>query len=586
MNNLCPVRLAQSELFGEIGRRIKLTIYENLMKLNIEKDFLLPFQVQESVHPAYIGLGKLIDAAVGFAVYTDDVKILEFKKRLVAETIKTQDSDGYIGVLVPESRMWFRYDMHEIGYLIVGLTNDYKYFGEKASLRAARKLADFVINRWSAEPARWPGSGNRKDLFAVRTGFDNGLLELYEQTEDSRYMDFLVNFQLFKLPEWNVEIKKSTDYMADERHAYVYMSLCVAQLQLYDLNGDSRLLSQTEKAIRFLTRQDGMLTTGSCGMGESWHDNQDCKEGASESCATAYLVRMTEHLMRTTGRTSLGDLIERTIYNALFAAQSPDGRQLRYFCAVEGPRKYYNQDIWCCPNNFRRIIAALPAMVYYRSVDGVTVNLYTASTTTVDLDDGRNVTIRQKTEYPTSGQVKITITPSMAMEFPLQLRIPHWCSQTTYAINDGTSVNVCPNESLLKICRVWQPGDKVTLNMSMPWRLIRGRKLQEGKVALMRGPVVYCIGVEENTELLKTYPEPGNLIIDPTTFGEPSPDTTVRPGGLKVTAKAWPADGQTESAAPLSVVFTEFVDPSGIATYFHVPDLTRAIDDELMATTL
>ena len=106
--------------------------------------------------------------------------------------------------------------------------------------------------------------------------------------------------------------------------------------------------------------------------------------------------------------------------------------------------------------------------------------------------------------------------------------------------------------------------------------------LQEGRAALMRGPVVYCIGTTGNAELLTEYKEPRDLMIDPASLGEPVADASVRPDGLKVTAKAWPPGSHGKGTASLDVVLSEFVEPSGVATYFHVPDLAKAVDDELL----
>jgi len=97
----------------------------------------------------------------------------------------------------------------------------------------------------------------------------------------------------------------------------------------------------------------------------------------------------------------------------------------------------------------------------------------------------------------------------------------------------------------------------------------------------MRGPVVYCIGAANNAELLKKYEKPGDLILDPASLGAPVADASVRPDGTKVLAKAWPPESATKEAALLDVVLTEFIDPSGVATYFRVPDLAKAVDDEL-----
>ncbi len=581
-----PLRLSDIKVGGEIGRRLDITINNNLLALDVENAFLLPFR-QRNQASGYIGLGKLIDATVRFAAYSSDERVLALKNRLVTEAIRTQEPDGYIGILLPESRLWGVYDIHEMSYLVLGLTSDYVYFGEDASLAAAKKLADFIIARWSAEPSRIPGpTGERANMYGVTTGLDGALLTLFEQTNEQRYLDFCTKFDLYKLGDWNSTIKMDEPgmpyHMDDERHTYIFMALCVAQLQLHDIQPEPRLLTQSRQALDFLTRRDGLLISGSCSLNEAWHDSQTGSGNVSESCATAYLTRLMDRLLRKTGEPRFGDLMERALYNALFAAQSPDGRSLRYFCALEGNRAYFDRDTFCCPNNFRRIMAELPAMVCYRSNDGLTVNLYTECTATAEIEDGRSVTIRQETDYPSSGRVRIVLTPSETMEFCLRLRIPGWCPQATLAINGEPAVPVHPGASFHEIRRVWTPGDAVTLDMPMPWRFVRGRKAQEGRAALMRGPVVYCVGAANNAEMLTTCEKPGDLVIDPASLGTPVEDTAFRPGGRKVLVKAWPPNGPATEPVPLDVVLTEFVDPTGVTTHFRLADVTNAVDDELV----
>ncbi len=583
---MTPIGLGDIKVGGEIGRRLDNTVCGNLLALDTEEVFLVPFR-QRNQPSGYIGLGKLIDATVRFAAYTKDEKVVALKKRLVSEAIKTQEPDGYIGILVPASRLWGVYDIHEMSYLVLGLTNDYKFFGEQASLTAARKLADFIIRRWSAEPSRIPGpTGKRGNMYGVTTGLDGALLTLYEQTKDQRYLDFCTKFEQYKLPEWNATITMDVPNkplpMDDERHSYIFMALCVAQLQLNAIQPDPRLLKQTRQALDFLGRRDGFLISGSCSLQEAWHDSQVGSGHVSESCATAYLTRLMDRMLRLTGDLRFGNVMERTVFNALFAAESPDGRRIRYFCPLEGHRVYFDRDTFCCPNNYRRIMAELPGMIYYRANGGVAVNLYTPSTAKVDVGGGRCVTMRQKTDYPTSGLVRIVVTPSEAMEFSLQLRVPAWCSKVKRTINDEAPTEVSAGEGSCEIRRIWKAGDSVTLDMAMPWRFVRGRKSQTGRAALMRGPVVYCIATAQNAELLKRYPKAGDLIIDPGSLGTPVADTSVRPGGLKVAAKAWAPGSEAKGAPPLDVILTEFVAPSGIATYFRLSDLSRAVDDDLM----
>ena len=289
---------------------------------------------------------------------------------------------------------------------------------------------------------------------------------------------------------------------------------------------------------------------------------------------------MLDRLLRITGNAQFGNMMERSIYNALFAAQSPDGRNIRYFTPLEGPREYF-RDTYCCPNNFRRILAELPGMVCYRSGGGVAVNLYTQSIAKIDL--GRRpqrYDPQQETDYPTSGLVKLTVTPSAAMEFPLRLRIPGWCEKAKLTVSGEPPREVAPGKEFLELRHTWKPGDVVTLDMPMPWRFVRGRKLQEGYVALMRGPVLYCLGTGQNAELLKKHPL-GELVLDLASVAAPVADASIRPNGLKVVAKAWPSGSPGQGAVPVDIVLTEFADPSGIATYFRVQSATPVVDDEL-----
>ena len=580
---MTPLDIREVQVGGEIGRRIDITVNANLLGLDVEKVFLQPFRERNQPN-GYIGLGKLIDATVRFAGYTNDPRVLELKKQLVAEAIKTQEPDGYIGILIPGSRIWGVYDIHETSYLVLGLANDYRYFGEKASLEAARKLADFIINRWSAEADRIPGpSGKRDKMYGVTTGLDAALLTLYEQTKDPRYLDFCVHFKQYQLPRWDVPMKIGYGHMDDERHCYIYMALCVAQVQLNRIQPDPGLLAQAHRAIDFLTRRDGLLVSGSCSFHEGWHTDQCGAGNVSESCATAYLTRMLDRLLRAEGDSRYGDIMERAVYNALFAAQSPDGRTLRYFSPLEGKRVYFNRDTYCCPNNFRRIMAELPMMIYYRMGKGLVVNLYTASTAKMDLGDGLSLTVRQETDYPRSGDVLLHLDPSRPAAFPLHLRIPRWCAKASVAVNDQPIDKAVEPGKLLVIDRQWKPGDRVRLRMPMEFRLVKGRKSQAGRAAVLRGPILFCLNPTRNQKLAGV--DLKELTIDPTSLEGPIDDDTIRPGGRACRVRAWsPGKWSPTATTDLTLLLSEFADPGGEATQLKVPDANAdtVIEDELI----
>ena len=359
---LTPLDLREVRVGGEIGRRMDITIANNLLKINVDGDFLRPF-LEDERRGAFIGLGMLLDSTVKLAAYSDDPQVLALRKHLVAEVLRAQEADGYIGTFPPEKRIHTIWDVHEMGYVIWGLLTDYRYFGEAPSLAAARKAADYLVKNWSVLPPDW-GVGADVAPHVAFTGLERTMLGLHRTTGDPAYLDFCTRTRA--LPQWDlgIVIGRRTGI---EGHVYAYLARCLAQLELYRLQPSPELLRPTQRALEFMTEHEGMLVTGSCGQCEIWTGDQDARGDVGEACALAYQLRVDDSLLRLHGDARLGDLMERTIYNGLFASQSPDGRRLRYFAPPEGNRVYWTTDTYCCPCNFRRIISELPTLVFYRA---------------------------------------------------------------------------------------------------------------------------------------------------------------------------------------------------------------------------
>ena len=560
---------------GEIGRRIDQTVRNNLLKIDVNRDFLRPFRKRTGA--SFIGLGMLIDSTVRFAAYTGNEDVLELKKHLVRATIETQEPNGYIGTRSPENRIRKLWDVHEMAYLAIGLTANYRLFENEKSLEAARDLMDYVIRKWSANPDMLDP---HITLFMSVTGLEEALLMLHESTGDERYLDFAVDFR--NLPEWDYPIVLGR-WGPIGGHAYAYLHRCLAQLRLHEIQPDDRLLQQSRNLMDFLRRREGLLITGVVGKHECWTNNQDGSEGLGETCSTAYLLRFYDQLLRMNGDSLYGNLMERSIYNGLFGAQSPDGRKIRYYTPFEGERTYFGRDTYCCPNNFRRIISELPRMVYYRLNGGIAVNLYAPSEADITLASGREVTIQQETDYPNEGTVRFTLQPSGPAEFPFQLRIPRWTPRASVEVNgEMVESGVAPGQ-FFTLDRQWAPGDRVTLRMEMPLRLVKGRGAQAGKVAVMHGPQVFCLNPERNDGFDKGNLE--DVTIDPDTLRGPIPDDSVRPEGRAVKVKASPdipfAPGPQYE---YDLLLTECADPGGRATYFHMLRMGRVGQrDELVA---
>jgi DUF1680 family protein len=574
---LSPLNIDQVEIDGEIGRRIDVTINNNALVLDADKDFLLPFK-QRNRKGGYIGLGKFIDSLVRFAAHTKNEKVFKLKKHIIYETIKTQEEDGYIGIFVPQKRMWQLWDIHEMAYIVLGMTSDYKYFKEKSSLEAAGKLADYIIRRWSVDPNR--KTNDWISVYVGTTGLEEAMLALYEQTGEKRYLDFCVNHR--KLPDWNTDLIQGR-WGNLEGHAYYHLCHCLAQLRLHNIQPNPGLMSQSRKTFDFLVRQDGLLIPGLCGYQECWHSNQQGFFKLGETCATAYLVRWLDTMLQIEGESIYGDIMERTIFNGLFAAQSPDGRRLRYYAPFEGPRVYFDGDTYCCPCNFRRIIAELPGMIYYRRNEGLAINMYAKSSATLNLKNGLSLEVRQATDYPNSGNVVIHLKPSKPTHFPLYLRIPRWCEKANITINGDTTKMTTEGGSFFMVNRRWKAGDEVRLQMPMPLRLVKGRKSQAGRVAVMRGPMLFCLNPERQKDF---DPEIMRLMwLDPSSLKLSGKDDSIRPNGLTCEAKFWnPNNYNAAGKANIKLTLTEYADPGCKATYFLVPNpnADALTDDELI----
>jgi DUF1680 family protein len=577
---MTPLDLRKVKVGGELGRRIDITVKNNLLAIDIEKDFLAPFRKGEYTglndgSGPFVGLGNLINATVCLAAHTGDEALVARKKQLIEATLKSQEPDGYIGLLPPDKRTWTLWDVHEQGYLIAGLVMDYRLFGEQRSLDAAKKLGDYLVKRWSGKPKDWTKNLPCCEDLAL-TGFEQTMLELYSATGDRRYLDLCVEGQ--KTGQWNLEIVQGRQPPI-KGHVYSYLSHCLAQLDLYRIQPEDKLFAPTLRAMNFMLANNGVTIIGGAGQDECWESEQNGRGNHAETCATAHQIFVFDNLLRLDGDLPWGDLIERTLYNVGFAAQSPDGRRLRYYTPFEGDRVYFGPDSYCCPGNFRRMIALLPQLIYYRTGKGVAVNLYSASQANFDKIGDATVAIRQETDYPSSGNVKLFVDPSQPAKFPLLLRIPQWCDEASVAVNGKPVEATVKPGSFCKLEREWKSGDTVTLDMPMKWRFVAGRKLQAGRAAIMRGPLIYTLNPAQVPTL--DAARINELVLLPSSIEPVIAGDAVRPGGTACRIKA---DYGKADRGELTLILAEFPDPDGKAVYFRLSDPAAAEEDKLLTT--
>jgi len=591
-DKLISARLTHREMAGgELDRRIMDLIDKNYMVLNLDRDWLDKFKNRTDrgdKRNVYYGIGKVLDAGSLFAQYVGELRVAQRAQYIMDQLRSSRDPDGYLGFWNVEPNNYqnvVNWILHEQEYINLALVRNYRTTGNPQSLADAKTMADYIMRMF-------PANKDGDHLIPPGTsiaGITEGFVELYRVTGENKYLDFARQLQyephwyyLKPFDAWKENISQA------HYHVYVMLSHMYPDTELYRLIGGEDYLKKSLWMKQELLERErgGLLVTGSTSQGEHFTYNQDGSGAVEESCVTAYLLRWIDSLLRLEGDLRYGDIMERTIYNALFAAQAPDGRRICYFTPFTGKRHFQGHDTFCCNGNFRRAVAELPQKVYYRTPDGgVALNLFTNSDKTFDVN-GKTVEIEQETSYPNSGEIKLSFTCSEPVEFALMFRTPRWAENIACAVCD---VPCSPHKSPLgcaTIKRVWKSGDVLTISMPMNWRFVRGRMIQDGRAALLRGPILFTFSGALNAAVLKKCPNPRDLVLDPTSIGDPILDNSVRPDGQKVVVKAW--TNPERAGVPVDVVLTEFVDPHGIDVYFKVPDLQdtrpiRIMDDELLS---
>ena len=585
---MVPIAESQVQVGGLIGERIAATVTNNLFQLNLDGDFIKPFQ-EKNGSGLYIGMGKLVETVARLAAYTQDARVEALRQKIIEALIRSQDADGYIGALKPANRVWKTWDGQEMSDLIYGLLIDYDLVGEQRSLNAAKRLGDYFLEA-RLEDAR-NGNVKRNALkFNQDIGIEMAAVSLYQHTRDARYLDFCLTY--LKMPEWNKEITVGWN-PAKDGHDYTYLNKCFAQLQLYQLRPDERLLQASRRALGFLTRSNGMVITGSSGEQEHWNDTQEGTINLAETCTTTYLIRWLNELFKVESNPLYGDLMERIIYNSLFGAQSPDGRQICYYLPFEGQRHYFGSDTYCCPNSYRKIISELPTMIYFRHGDGIMVNHYVSSIATVPLARTNRISVQQVTDYPRSGHVEIALTVPQACRFPLWLRIPAWCHEARVAVNSGAAQPTIPG--LLKLDREWRTGDRVLLDLPMTPRLVKGRATQMGRAAVVCGPVVFGVSrqdiqcaAEKRKDLYTITDDPQKMdlrtiFVQPSSLAGPLPSE--KNSGPVCRIRGWSPGRFVHKTPNLLLTLAPHASPATEAIYFKVPDRkdVALVDDELLS---
>ncbi|MBO9573467.1 MAG: glycoside hydrolase family 127 protein, partial [Chitinophagaceae bacterium] len=227
------------------------------------------------------------------------------------------------------------------------------------------------------------------------------------------------------------------------------------------------------------------------------------KEAYVETCSSIGMVLWNHRMNMLYGDAKYANVIERTLYNALLAGESLDGRKFFYTNVLESDGNRHRGEkygIACCPSNMARFIPSVGSYIYSEKGNELLVNLFIGSETKLSLNN-TPATITQKTEYPFDGKVTISVDPSVAVDGKIKIRIPDWCKSYTATLNGKNVKSSTLDNGYLTLNKKWNKGDVIALNFDMPVNVVESDPnvvTNAGRRAIQRGPIVYCVEQVDN----------------------------------------------------------------------------------------
>lgn len=255
--------------------------------------------------------------------------------------------------------------------------------------------------------------------------------------------------------------------------------------------------------------------TGGIGVashGEDFGNDYELPNNGSycETCAAIALANWNQRMNLVHEDAKYADVVERNLYNAILVGTNLEGNLFYYSTLLEvsnGNRRSSWFGCACCPPNLMRTIAKLSEYMYSVHGDDVFVNMYVGSEGSINVR-GTKVALKQETNYPWEGSIKMTVSPETQKEFTMKIRIPGWVQEqknknVSITVN-GEAVTAAAEKGYVSITREWSEGDVIMIDIPMEIRKTEADPnvvTNAGRIALQRGPIVYCMEKAGNAQL-------------------------------------------------------------------------------------
>ena len=473
---------------------------------------------------------------------------------------RAQQPDGYLNTFftlkAPERKFRNLQEAHELycaGHMIEAGVSMNRATGNARILEVVRRLADLIDARFGVEPGKIRGYDGHEEV-------ELALVKLYRLTGERRYLERARYFieergwspSFFEkeaaqpdfTPLWGLgpldyfqahaPVREQPDAVG---HAVRAMYLYIAMADVALETADASLGAACDRLWESTTGRR-MYITGSIGSSahhEAFSTDYDLPNDTAyaETCAAIGLFLFSARMVRLRDDARYVDVMERVLYNGIISGLALDGESYFYVnplevvpavCDTNGAYRQvkYRRQPWygcaCCPPNIARTISSLGEYMY-RFRDGTLfVDLYHEGSLALAVGE-TPLTVRQRTRYPWDGLVTLEIDAAQPVDLTVALRIPSWCRSATARLNGRTVTEARDARGYLRVRRTWRAGDRVELELTMTAERVSADprvRADYGKVALQRGPLVYCLEEKDNGPGLHALSLPAAAALEAT----------------------------------------------------------------------
>lgn len=490
--------------------------------------------------------------AVGYSLQTHpDPKLEEIADGIIDIIEKAQQPDGYLDtyfiVKEPEKRWTNLHECHELyvaGHMMEAAVAYYKATGKRKLLDVMCRFADNIDSVFGPEPEKLQGYDGHQEV-------ELALVKLYEATGNEKYLKLSKYFidergkePYFFIKEWEkrdgyshwMKSKVSSPDMKYNQahkpvrqqeeavgHAVRAVYMYTAMADIARETGDTSLLEACKRLWGNMANKQMYITggIGSTHHGEAFTFDYDLPNDTvyAESCASIGLIFFANRMLQMEQDSAYADVMERALYNTILGSMSRDGRHFFYVNPLEvwpeasekNPGRHHVKPVrqkWfgcaCCPPNIARLLTSLNQYIYSFSEKTVYTHLYIGGEAEIEFADGK-LKLRQENRYPWDGKIKLSVVSSGVKNISLALRIPGWCKKWTAYINGKKADSLKVEKGYAFFDGIWKAGDEIELSLEMPVEVIQANpkvRADAGKVAIQRGPLVYCLEETDNGENL------------------------------------------------------------------------------------